>query len=201
MKDYRKVLAAIGGIVLIAAVALGARSLILSAPETAASQPSRGLPTIGGPFTLTDQNGRTVTDADFHGRYMLIYFGYTYCPDVCPTSLQVMADALDLLGPKADEITPVLITIDPQRDTSELLRDYVANFHPRMVGLTGTQEQIAAAAKAYRVYFAKAEQDGGVYLMDHSSIVYLMGKDGSFLGHFGHNTPADKMAEGIRKHL
>lgn len=200
MKDYRKILAALGAIILVVVVALGARSLILAQPETAAS-PSRGLPTIGGPFTLTDQTGRAVTDADFRGRYMLIYFGYTYCPDVCPTSLQVMADALDLLGPKADEITPILITIDPQRDTPELLRDYVVNFHPRMVGLSGTPEQVADAAKAYRVYFAKAEQEGGTYLMDHSSIVYLMGKDGSFLAHFGHNTPADKMAEGIRKHL
>ena len=195
----RSIIAAVAGVILIAAIALGARSLIVAAPESPVAS-SRAMPTIGGPFTLTDHDGRAVTDADFHGRYMLVYFGYTYCPDVCPTSLQVMTDALDLLGAKADAVTPVLITIDPERDTAELLRDYVANFHPRTVGLTGTPEQIAAVAKAYRVYYAKAEQEG-TYLMDHSSIVYLMGKDGKFLTHFSHNTPADKMAEGIRRHL
>lgn len=153
---------------------------------------------IGGPFTLVDQDGRTITDADFRGKYMLVYFGYTYCPDVCPTSLSRNSAAMEMLGDKAAEIVPVLITVDPERDTPEVLKDYVGFFHPRLVALTGTPEQVAAAAKAYRVYFAKVEQEGaepGPYLMDHTSITYLMGPDGAYIRHFGHNVSAERMAE------
>ena len=133
---------------------------------------------------------------------MLIYFGYTYCPDVCPTSLSRNASALDILGPEGEEIVPVLITVDPQRDTPELLQSYVPHFHPRMVGLTGTTEQIADVARAYRVYFAKAEEEGASsdnYLIDHTSITYLMGPDGKFLQHFSHNAEPEAMAERLRK--
>lgn len=138
-----------------------------------------GSVSIGGPFTLTDTTGKTVTEADFRGRWMLIYFGYTFCPDVCPTELQAMAASLDQLGPLATQIRPVFITVDPQRDTPTALADYVKLFDDRLVGLTGTSAQIAAVAKAYRVYFARVDAKAGdAYLMDHSSFLYLMGPDG-----------------------
>lgn len=163
-------------------------------------------PAIGGPFTLTSHTGETVSDADFRGEYMLVYFGYTYCPDICPTSLSRNSDAMAMLGAGADRITPVLITVDPERDTVELLNSYVGHFHPRLVGLTGTDAQVADAAKAYRVYFAKVEEDesaiqDGTYLVDHTSITYLMGPDGQFLQHFNHTTGADTMAERLREIL
>jgi cytochrome oxidase Cu insertion factor (SCO1/SenC/PrrC family) len=160
-----------------------------------------GTASIGGPFTLVDQNGRTVTDADFRGRYMLIYFGFTSCPDVCPTELQVMAQAVDALGGKAQAVRPMLITIDPERDTPEQLAGYVTMFHPDMAGLTGTPEQIAEAARAYRVYYAKAEQEGGDYTMDHSSFIYLMGPDGAFLDVYPGGTPPERIAESIEGHM
>lgn len=157
---------------------------------------------IGGPFNLVDQHGQAVSDADFRGQYMLVYFGYTYCPDVCPTELQTMSQAVDQLGDEGKKVTPVFITIDPERDTVEQLAAYAEHFHPRLVALTGSAEQIAAAAKAYRVYYGKVESEGATeYLMDHSSIVYFMDADGRFLTHFGGGTGAGKMAEQMRGHL
>ena len=160
-----------------------------------------GTPTIGGPFTLVDQAGKTVTDKNFRGQYLMIYFGYTYCPDVCPTSLTNMSDALDLLGEKATKVTPMLITIDPARDTPEHLREYATYFHPRLHALTGSPEQIAAVAKAYRVYYSKVKQEDATeddYLMDHSSVTYVMGPDGMFRLHFSHGTDAETMASRLR---
>ena len=159
-------------------------------------------PAIGGPFTLTDQHGNTVTDADFRGRYMLIFFGFTYCPDICPTTLATIADAMELAGDAADSVVPIMITIDPERDTPEQLNMYVSHFSPRLVALTGTPEQIASVAKEYKVYYAKAEQPGGgedAYTMDHSAITYLMGPDGAYVRHFSHATTADQMAERLRE--
>lgn len=159
---------------------------------------------IGGPFALVDHNGRPVTEETFRGKFMLIYFGFTYCPDVCPTSLTNVGEALDLLGKDGEKIVPILITVDPERDKPEDLKEYVVHFHPRMVGLTGTPEQVAKAAKAYRVYFAKALPKGAPpdeYTMDHTSITYLMGPDGKFLTHFSHGTEPAAMAERIRKFL
>ncbi len=152
---------------------------------------------VGGPFTLVDHTGKTVTDADFRGRYLLIYFGYTYCPDVCPTTLQTMTQALDLLGEKAERVQPLFITVDPERDTADVLADYVTAFHPRLIGLTGAADQIARAAKAYGVYYAKAEpsEPDAPYLMDHSSFVYLMGPDGRYLTVFPHGTAPEDMAK------
>ncbi len=158
-------------------------------------------PAVGGPFALVDHQGRAVTDADFRGRFMLVYFGFTYCPDVCPTSLTVIAQALDRLGADADKVVPVFVTVDPERDTPEQLKEYVRHFHPRLVGLTGTPEQVAAAAKAYRVYYAKARVQGAPpdeYSMDHTSIAYLMGRDGKFLAHFSHGTEPDAIAARVR---
>jgi protein SCO1/2 len=155
---------------------------------------------IGGPFSLVDQHGRTVTDADFRGKYLLVYFGFTFCPDVCPTALTRTSEALTLVGDKAENFVPILITVDPERDTTETLREYTTFFHPRLVALTGTAEQIAAVAKAYRVYYAKVEEQGaaaGSYLMDHTAITYLMGRDGSFLRHFSHGISAERMAESL----
>jgi len=161
---------------------------------------SSGVAQVGGPFTLVDQTGKSVTDKDLLGRYSLIYFGFTFCPVICPTELQVMAGAMDALGPKAENVTPILISIDPERDTPEVLAPYVKQFHPRLVGLTGTPEQIAVAAKAYRVYYNKVvdESSSAEYTMDHSSIVYLMDPQGKFVAFFPSGTAPEKMAERIQ---
>ncbi len=164
---------------------------------------SGGIVKIGGPFTLVDHDGKARGNGDFRGEHLLIYFGYTYCPDVCPTALSDMALALDALGDDAAKVRPVFITVDPSRDTPERLKPYVANFHPRMVGLTGSEQAVAAAAKAYRVYFAKSKSEAapGEYLMDHTSIIYLMSPDGRYLTHFGHGTSAETMAKRIREEM
>ena len=136
---------------------------------------------IGGHFTLVAPDGRTVTDADFRGKVMLVYFGYTFCPDVCPTELQAVAASLALLGDDAARVAPLFVTIDPERDTPKAMGEYTQLFDDRILGLTGSAEQIAAAAKAYRVYYARADAKGAsTYLMDHSSFIYVMGPDGSF---------------------
>jgi protein SCO1/2 len=166
-------------------------------------QISTGKALIGGPFTLTEHTGRRVTEEDFKGRFTLIYFGYTFCPDVCPAELQVMSAALDQLGKKGEKVTPVFVTIDPERDTVEQMKSYVSNFHKRLVGLTGSLKEIRAATKVYRIYYKKVADDSSStdYLMDHSSIVYLMSPEGEYLAHFAYGTGVDKMAKGIAKFL
>ncbi len=157
-------------------------------------------PVIGGAFELVDQNGKPFTEKDLKGKYSLIYFGYTYCPDVCPTELQTMTQALEMLGPMASRIRPVMISVDPERDTPEVLKEYLSNFYPGFVGLTGTPEQVRKAGQAYRVFYRKTdEKSASEYLMDHSSIVYLMDPEGRYLKHFAYGTSPEKMAEGIRK--
>jgi cytochrome oxidase Cu insertion factor (SCO1/SenC/PrrC family) len=161
-----------------------------------------GAALIGGAFTLTDQTGKTRTDADFRGKYMLVYFGYTYCPDFCPTELNTIGEALGLLGADAAKVQPIFITVDPARDTVEQMKLYAQSFDPRLVALTGTAEQIAVVAKAYRVYYAKAPgASGDDYLMDHSTFIYLMGPDGAYLTHFRYGMSAQDMAAGIRKYF
>jgi len=194
MVRRRTQLAILVAITVVLVMAVGARFLLWGGDHAAAS--------IGGPFTLIDGKGRTVTDADFHGKFMLIYFGYTYCPDVCPTTLGLMAAAVDKL-PKSERerVVPMFITVDPARDTAEVVRDYAAAFSPRMVGLTGSEAQVTAVEKAYKVYAAKAADDHGGYSVDHSSIVYLMGPDGRFVAHFAHGVTVDQMVEGLRKQL
>lgn len=161
-----------------------------------------GVALVGGPFTLLDQDGRRVTEKDFLGKYMLVFFGYTYCPDVCPTELQVMTAALDQMGAEAQRIQPVFVSIDPDRDTPSVLKAYVGNFGDRLVGLTGTPEEVAAMAKAYRVYYARAGGGSGKdYLMDHSSIIYLMGPDGRFVKHMPYTTDAPKLAAELKETL
>ncbi len=155
---------------------------------------------IGGAFTLIDHNGKTVTDANFRGRYMLVFFGYTFCPDVCPTALQTITEAMDLLGAKADKVQPVFISVDPERDTPKVLKSFMENFHPRMIGLTGSSEQVAAVAKIYRLYYAKASDEDD-YLIDHQAFIYLMGPDGKIITYFPHGIAPDAIATKVRKHL
>jgi len=158
---------------------------------------------IGGPFELVDHTGRPVSAANFAGKFMLIYFGFTHCPDVCPTELQVMANAMDVLGADNARVVPVFITVDPERDTPAQLKDYVAAFHPAMVGLTGTPDQVAAVAKAYKVYFSKQPNAGAPddYQVDHTSFVYLMGPDGGLRSMFRSGASAETMAGEIRAQL
>ena len=157
---------------------------------------------IGGPFALTDQNGTRRTDADFRGKMMLVYFGFTYCPDVCPTDLLQIALAVDQLGEAGEMVQPVFITVDPERDTPEHLKQYMALFHPRFVGLTGDAMAIGAAARAYRVYYKKIEwSDRSDYTVDHSAFIYLMGRDGEYLGFFPPGASAERLVEAIRPRL
>ena len=156
---------------------------------------------VGGPFEMVDHRGTTVTDADFHGQHLLVFFGYTYCPDVCPTVLATMAAALDLLGPAAELVTPIFVTIDPARDTTEAMADYVALFHPKIVGLTGTARQLANMAKSYQAFYAKGPGDGGDYLMEHTGVLYLMGPEGEYLGVLPPGVSPDEMAAALRTQL
>jgi protein SCO1/2 len=155
-----------------------------------------GLPTIGGPFQLTDENGRSVSDATYRGKWLLIYFGYTHCPDACPTALNDMAEAIDRLGAKQAKVQALFITVDPERDTPSVLKDYVAAFGDKVVGLTGTPAQIQGAAKAYRVYYAKhAGAAEGEYDMDHSSVIYVMDPQGRFVANFTHESQPEQIAD------
>jgi len=192
----------IGGALIGLAVVPGARDKLIERFQPTQVM-SIGKAAVGGPFTLTDHTGRRVTDQDFRGKYMLVYFGFTFCPDVCPTGLQVMAAALDQLGPKAEEIIPIFISVDPERDTPEQLAQYVPSFHPRLIGLTGSPEEIQSVAKAYRVYFRKVkdEKSTAEYTIDHTSIIYLMDPNGEFVTHFTHATPVDVMVEKLEKVL
>ena len=156
---------------------------------------------IGGPFTLQDGSGKPVTDRDFRGKYMLVYFGYTFCPDVCPTTLNAVADAMDKLGPAAARIRPLFITVDPKRDTPAVVKQYAAAFGPDITGLTGTPQEIAAAAKEYRVYYAEHRTGPGPndYSMDHSSVLYLMGPDGGFIAPVRADQSGTEIAASLKK--
>jgi protein SCO1/2 len=156
---------------------------------------------IGGPFDLIDHTGRRRTDADFRGKLLLVYFGFTYCPDVCPTDLLAIGQALDQLGADGETVQPLFITVDPGRDTPEHLANYVPLFHPRLIGLTGDAPAIAKAADAYRVYFAKVALPGGEYTVDHSSFIYLMDRKGGYIGFFPPGSPPERMVEVIRSQL
>jgi protein SCO1/2 len=162
---------------------------------------STGQADIGGPFQLTDQHGKRVSDQDFRGRYMLIYFGYSFCPDVCPTTLSVMAQGLDKLGDKSRRVVPVFITIDPERDTPKVLEDYVKAFGPSFVGLTGNTAQIKDVEKKYRVYAVKRPLEGGNYGMDHSSVLYLMGPDGKLVSFYDEAVSPDVLAKDLKQRL
>ena len=161
---------------------------------------------FGGPFSLTDHNGRAVTDETFRGRFTLLYFGYTFCPDLCPTNLLTMADALEALGPEqARRVQPLFVTVDPERDGPAALRDYMAHFGPRFLALRGTPARTRAALKAWRVHRRKVPAEAGAdadgYLVDHATLTFLMGPDGRFRTLFPHDTPAEKMAAALRRYL
>lgn len=161
-----------------------------------------GTASIGAPFSLTDQDGHKRGSAGFGGRFMLIYFGYAHCPDVCPTTLALMADALSKVGPGADRIVPIFITIDPERDTPAVLRPYVRSFGPQFIGLTGDLKTITKVAADYRVYFAKHPLENGDYGLDHSSVIYLMGPDGKFVTYWDDTAIGPgKLAADLRERL
>jgi cytochrome oxidase Cu insertion factor (SCO1/SenC/PrrC family) len=157
---------------------------------------------IGAPFDLIDQNGRRRTDVEFRGKLLLLYFGYTLCPDACPTDLKAIASAIDSLGPAGDGVQPLFISVDPQRDTVERLRGYASYFHPRLIALTGPERDIRELALAYKVHYARIPREGDApAAIDHSGFVYLVGRDGNYLGFFPPGTPPDRMVEIIRPHL
>ncbi len=156
---------------------------------------------FGGPFSLLDHTGRRVSDADFRGRYMLIYFGFSRCTDTCPVDLLTIATALNSLGAEAEPIVPILITVDPANDTPAVLAPYVDAFHARLLGLTGTEAEIAAVAKAYRVHRRKVARSAVDYSVDHGSLIYLMGRNGQFLTLLPHKTAPEALAAILRKYL
>lgn len=189
LKNFR-----IGGLVAIGALLLVG---VLLAGGLAWEKWQGGAPSvkIGGPFQLVDtRDGKTVTDQNFKGKWLLVYFGYTHCPDACPTALNDLSLALDKLGDKRQAMAPLFITIDPERDTADVMKDYVASFAPDIVGLTGSTDQIGQAEKEYRVYAAKHPTKDGGYDMDHSSIIYVMDPSGRFVTNFTHETDPDQMA-------
>lgn len=157
---------------------------------------------VGGPFRLTDHQGRTRRDTDFRGKLMLVYFGYTTCPDVCPTDLYQISQAMGLLGASASEVVPIFITLDPKRDSVKLLSAYVPSFHPQLVGLTGSDAEIRQVARAYRVFHEKVPVSGWLrYTIDHSAFIYVMGSDGRYLGFLPPGTEAGRIAEVVRSFL
>jgi cytochrome oxidase Cu insertion factor (SCO1/SenC/PrrC family) len=179
-------------------------------PAAAAEQPSAaqmmddlmyGRGSVGGPFTLTDHTGKPRSDTEFRGKLMVVYFGYTYCPDVCPTDLMAITQALDALGPAAGEVQPIFITIDPERDT-KVLAAYVAAFHRNFLGLTGSPDEIRKVANSYNAFYAKVpDERGGDYSIDHTGVIYLMGRNGEYLGFMPPQTNPDRLTEVLRKYL
>jgi len=188
------------------ALGLGGRYFISggSDDQNTSGTPVKTSALVGGPFAMVDHDGTQVTQADYAGRFMIVYFGYTFCPDVCPLGLQIIGEALDMFVEKGGDlkrIAPLFVTVDPERDTPEILKEYLSNFHPGFRGLSGSIEQLTQTAKAYRVYYAKVkdETSSAEYLMDHTAITYLMGPDGGYVGHFGHNVTPEAMAERLLK--
>lgn len=153
---------------------------------------------VGGPFRLVDHTGKARSETDYRGRLLLLYFGFTWCPDVCPTDLQAIAEAMQRLGKAADAVQPLFVTLDPERDTPARLAAYVTFFHPRLVGLTGDAGSIREVASAYKVYYAKVPSSRSDYTIDHSGYVYLMDGSGQYLGFFPPGTPAERMVDVIR---
>lgn len=181
-----------------AIIAVATAAFVVVNPPPASTS-STEAPEIGGPFTLVSMNGETVTDQTYRGKWLFIYFGYTHCPDDCPTALTNMGVALDKLGADADHMQPLFITVDPKRDTPQVLRNYLQSFDRRIVGLTGSQAQTAAAAKAYRVYYEIENAGAGGYEVGHSSFFYLMNPKGRFVAVFGAGQPGDRVAVQLRK--
>lgn len=194
MTQRRLVLLAPAGLLAAGLIGVGAWWAAGSAPG------ATRLTEIGGPFRLVDGNGHGVTDQSFRGKAMLVYFGYTHCPDACPTALQDLTAALDKLPPEArEQARIVFITVDPERDTPDVMKSYAGAFGPEVVGLTGSREAVAEVARGYRVYYARHAETGGGYSMDHSGLIYLMDKDGRFVSVFTPQATPDEMAGAVRK--
>ena len=182
----------VGLVLCLSVVVLVAQRGSLPLPQAAA---------VGGPFTLVDQNARQVTDQDLKGRPFLVFFGFTHCPDVCPTTLFEMSEVFRRLGPDADKATALFITVDPERDTPALIKDYLSNFDPHLRGLTGDPAAIDAVVKTYRAYAKKVPTPGGGYTMDHTALVYLMDKEGRFVAPFNLKRRPEEAAADLRKYL
>lgn len=185
------------------AVCLYAVMALLQKPSASpdASSFAREGVAIGGPFTLTDQNGDKVSDTQFRRKWMLVYFGFTSCPDVCPTDLLQISRAMDQLGADADKVAPLFISVDPERDTQQQLKTFASNFSTRIIYLTGTPEEIKQAMSSYKVYAAKKEDKTSAlgYTVDHSAFIYLMDREGKYYAHFPHGTPAEDMVKVIKE--
>jgi protein SCO1/2 len=156
---------------------------------------------IGGPFKLTDQNGKTISDGDMKGRPLLVFFGYTHCPDICPTTLFELSEVMHALGKDADRVNTLFITVDPDRDTTAVMKDYLSSFDPHLLGGTGDQKEISAVEKEYRVYAKKVPTKDGDYSMDHSAVVYLMDKQGHFVAPFNLNRKPAEAAADLRRYM
>ena len=202
----RRLTTIVAAVLLGVAIGFSARYVLFDDSQDAGAPgeaPRFGTALIGGPFALTDQNGDRREDKEFRGKLMLVFFGYTYCPDICPLSLQLVSDVLDALGTDAQKIAPIFITVDPKRDTAPALKAYLENFAPQIVGLTGTDEEIAAVARAYRAYFKfngdPAKDEG--YLVDHTTLIYVMDRQGKLLTQFTHETPPERVTAALKPYL
>lgn len=184
-------------VLLVGAAGFGGTAYYLQSGAAERTQPS----SVGGPFTLVDQDGKTVSDKTYAGRPFLVFFGYTHCPDVCPATLFEVSEALNKLGPDAQRVSVLFVSVDPERDKPEVLKQYLSNFNPSIRGLTGTEEQIAKTAKAYRAYFAKAPTEDGDYSMDHTAVVYLMDANGRFVAPLNTKRPPEEIAADLRPYL
>ncbi|MGY2047535.1 SCO family protein [Methylobacterium sp. JK268] len=180
---------------------LGLAALGIAAATMLGRPAAVGGSAVGGPFALVDQNGKTVTDKDTAGRAHLVFFGFTHCPDVCPTTLQQISDVLAALGPKGRDVKALFITVDPERDTPAALKDYLASFDPRIVGLTGAPDEVARTLKAYRVYSRKVPLKEGDYTMEHTALVYIMDAQNSFVGSLNLMRPAAEAAADVARQL
>ena len=196
MQRFALVAIIFAGLLVVAAGALLAFAL-RETPRGAAGTPLASA--IGGPFHLIDQNGKAVSDADLKGKWQLLFFGYTHCPDTCPTALNELSLALDQPGVKREDVEIVFITVDPERDTPAVMKSYVQSFDAPIIALTGSPDAVAQAAKAYRVYYAKHPRADGEYDMDHSAVIYVMNPDGRFTASFTPDSTADAIAERLRK--
>lgn len=195
-------------LMLTTAVALAATSALIvmrlgSAPVVVSKTITTGTASIGGPFSLIGTNGEAITDQTFRGKWLLIFFGYTFCPDACPTTLNNMSVALEKLGSDADKLQPLFVTVDPHRDTLEVMTDYLKSFDPRILGLTGTQDQIDIVIKEYRIYAAsqKSATTGDDYLVSHSAYVYLMDRQGKFVNIIQGSESGEEIGAWLRKEM
>lgn len=186
-------------IILVAAVAVVGAAAAVAVNRASPTAAERAMPQIGGHFALSTTDGRRVSDQTFRGKWLLVYFGYTSCPDVCPTTLSAMAQALDKLGPVADKVQLVFITVDPERDTAKIVGDYVKDFDPRFLGLVGTPQELAAVAQRFHVYYRVRQLGNDQYVIDHSSFIYVINPNGTFVRLLTGDLPGHQLADELQK--